>query len=133
MRHQAWFVLPPAQEWFYKARNTQYKMLPPYRSDCQGQEKTAVMEFIYPKKSTQLYVPVDLDGQRGNTVFEVAHRAPGAVIYWHLDDTYLGMTKGFHQMAIHPAAGKHVVTLVEQDGERAEQRFEILGTEESRQ
>lgn len=126
MVHRSWFVLPPAQEWFYKTKNQDYRLLPPWRKDCQDLNRSSVMEFIYPKRSTQIYVPVELDGKSGKSVFEVAHRLPDALVYWHLDDQYLGMTKGFHQMALSPDSGKHVVTLVDQNGERAEQYFEVL-------
>jgi len=126
MIHRSWFILPPAQEWYYKTRNSGYRMLPPYRSDCSTSNKSSVMEFIYPKHSTQIYVPVELDGQTGKTIFEVAHRSGDALIYWHLDDDYLGATKGIHQMALSPEPGKHVVTVIDQQGERMELFFEIL-------
>lgn len=126
MIHKSWFVLPPAQEWFYKSKNQNYRTLPPYRKDCMALNKSSVMEFIYPKRSTQIYVPIELDGKSGRSVFEVAHRSADAIIYWHLDDQYLGLTKGFHQMAISPDSGKHVVTLVDENGERTEQYFRVL-------
>ena len=126
MIHKSWFILPPAQEWFYKSKNREYRTLPPYRKDCIQLNGSPVMEFIYPKKSTQIYVPVELDGKTGKAVFEVAHRSSKATIYWHLDDQYLGCTKDFHQMAISPGPGKHVLVLLDQDGERTEQYFEVL-------
>lgn len=129
MLHKAWFVLPPAQEFYYKSKNHHYHTLPPYRSDCNAARKSSVMEFIYPKKSTQLYVPVELDGKTGKAVFEVAHRSSSAIIYWHLDDEYLGFTKDFHQMPLSPAPGKHTLALVDQQGERVEQYFEVLKRE----
>lgn len=126
MLHKSWFVLPPAQEWFYKSKNKEYQSLPPFRKDCQDINKSAVMEFIYPKKSTQIYVPIELDGKSGKAIFEVAHRTSGTSIYWHLDEHYLGVTKDFHQMALSPDAGKHVIVLIDQNGERLEQYFEVL-------
>jgi penicillin-binding protein 1C len=126
MKHEAWFVLPPGQEWYYRSKDPQYKVLPPYRNDCSAANKPAVMEFIYPKRSTQIYVPIELDGKTGKAIFEVAHRSTGSVIYWSLDDDYLGYTKDFHQMALSPSPGKHTITLVDQQGERLEQCFEIL-------
>jgi penicillin-binding protein 1C len=126
MIHRSWFVLPPAQEWFYRSKNNQYVMLPPFRKDCNGSNKTASMEFIYPKRSTQIYVPVEIDGKTGKTIFEVASRNANSVIYWNLDDEYIGSTKQFHQFALSPAPGKHLITLVDEHGERLEQYFEIL-------
>ena len=35
MIHRSWFVLPPVQEWYFKSRNPFYKVLPPFRADCQ--------------------------------------------------------------------------------------------------
>jgi len=129
MIHRSWFVLPPAQEWFYKTKNQQYKTLPPYRKDCITLNRSPVMEFIYPKKSTQIYVPIELDGKTGKTVFEVAHRSTNSIVYWHLDDEYLGYTKGSHQMALSPPAGKHLLILLDEQGERVEQYFEVLKKE----
>ena len=129
MIHTSWFVLPPAQEWYYKSKNSQYKVLPEYRKDCAPSGKNLAMEFIYPKKSTQIYVPIELDGKTGKTIFEVAHRNPETTVYWHLDDEYLGSTRHFHQMAISPTPGKHFITIVDEHGERLELHFEILDKE----
>ena len=126
MVHRSWFVLPPGQEWYYRAKNPGYRVLPPYKPGCNATNRSTVMEFIYPKHSTQIYVPVELDGQSGHAVFEVAHRAADAVIYWHLDDEYLGSTSHIHQMAIGPEPGKHQLALVDQNGERLELNFEII-------
>ena len=130
MIHTAWFVLPPAMEWYYKSKNQHYKVLPEFRTDClQNNHADADMEIIYPKQTTTIYVPVEIDGTPGKTIFEVAHRDPGTIIYWHLDDQYLGFTKNFHQMALFPSAGKHLLYLIDEKGGRLEQYFEAIGKE----
>ncbi len=126
MMHKPWFVLPAGQEWYYKSKNPQYRVLPSYKQGCMANGKTSVMEFIYPKKSTEIYVPVELDGKTGKAVFEVAHRSAESVVYWHLDDAYLGYTKEFHQIPLSPEPGNHILTLVDQNGERIELKFEVL-------
>lgn len=127
-----WFVLPPAMEWYYRLTHSDYKTLPPFRRDCvdliPGLKNTS-MSFIYPSKSGQIYVPVELDGQRGRTVFEVAHRDPEATIFWHLDEQYLDLTHGIHQMAIAPKPGKHTLTLVDENGEVLTMNFKVLSKE----
>jgi penicillin-binding protein 1C len=128
MIHVPWFVLPPAQEWYYKSKNPDYKDLPPYRDDCiSGNSAFNSMELIYPKSNAKIYVPIELDGTIGKTVFQVAHRRPQTTIYWHMDGEYLGMTTEFHQMELSPAKGKHILTLVDQYGETLIRQFEILG------
>ena len=130
MQHRAWFVLPPVEEFYFKSKNPSYVSPPPFRADClasQTAQNSLPMQLIYPKQPTQIYVPVDLDGKLSSTVFQVAHRKLDTEIFWHLDGIYLGSTKTFHQMALQPAVGKHRLTLVDKDGYRLEQAFEIIG------
>jgi len=128
MIHVPWFVLPPAQEWYYKSKNPGYKVLPPYRSDCiSGNSTLKSMELIYPKSFAKIYVPIQIDGSMGKTVFQVAHRRTQTTIYWHLDGEYLGSTIEFHQMELSPTKGIHTLTLVDQYGETLIRQFEILG------
>ena len=59
-------------------------------------------------------------------VLEAVHRDRDAVLYWHLDDEYLGRTRDFHQLAIEAGRGSHRITIVDQAGRRATSEFEIL-------
>ncbi|MFN0176898.1 MAG: penicillin-binding protein 1C [Saprospiraceae bacterium] len=130
MQHQAWFVLPPIEEYYFKGKNPGYVSPPPFRADCRGSQAAqsqTPMQLIYPKHPTRIYVPVDLDGKLGSTVFQVAHRSRSAEIFWHLDGNYLGNTTVFHQMALQPPVGLHTLALVDRDGYRLEQTFEIVG------
>jgi penicillin-binding protein 1C len=127
MQHMGWFVLPPAMEWYYKNHDHTYRSLPAWRKDCAALANQGnMMEMIYPKRSNTIYIPVELDGKTGKCVFEVAHRNKETTIYWHLDETFLGSTKEFHQMALNPPAGKHTLVLVDENGERLEQYVEIM-------
>jgi len=126
MQQKAWFVLPPAEEYFYKTSHPAYIPLPPYRAGCANDTELPNMELIYPKYPTQIYVPVGLDGKLSKTVFTVAHRSPDAMIYWHIDNEYVGSTQTFHSFELNPAEGKHLLTLVDQEGRRLEQAFEII-------
>ncbi len=128
MAHASWFVLPPIQEHFFKKNNPSYEVLPPFREDCKGMmaEANKPMQLIYPREVSKIYIPKDLDGEKSRTVFRVAHRKRTSTIYWHLDDAYAGQTNDFHQLAFNPAPGRHVLTLVDEEGFRLEQAFEIL-------
>jgi hypothetical protein len=44
-----------------------------------------------------------------------------------LNDRYLGATETFHQQALDIAPGVHVVTVVDEAGNRLSRRFEVLG------
>ena len=129
MRHENWFVLPPGAEFYYRRQHAQYRALPAYRDDCSGARgsSAAPMDFLYPNAGTRLYIPIDLGTRKGRTVFEAVHRDPNATLQWHLDDRYLGETRTYHQQALDIAAGAHVVTIVDERGNRLSRRFEVLG------
>jgi len=131
MVHQSWFILPPVAEHYYQFKNPNYQKLPPFRDDCtaSNMDKDQAMQLIYPKKTSKIYVPIDLNGELSQTIFKAAHRNPDAIVYWHLNQTYLGTTTTFHEMALQPEVGEHLLVLVDEDGERLERKFEILGRE----
>ena len=129
MRHVAWFVLPPAQEFYYRRSHADYRELPAYREDCgqrSAREEKSPMEFLYPNAAAKIYIPIELDGSVGRTVFEAIHRDRAARLYWHLDGRYIGSTDTFHQMPLDIPPGPHVVTIVDPDGNRLSRGFEVL-------
>lgn len=132
MQHVSWFVLPPVQEWYYRNKNPFYKTLPPFRSDCPGNSDRRNMDIIYPKNNSKIYIPVDLDGKPGSTVFKVAHRNAGMLVYWHLDDQFIGTTIQVHQMAFSPEQGRHRLTLVDQNGETIRIGFEVISSKHAK-
>ena len=104
-----------------------YSELPAFRSDCKTSTNGSSMELLYPKQESKIFVPVELDESTGKVVFRVAHRKTETTIYWHLDDNYIGSTKGLHEMGFSPEPGKHTLTLVDENGETISQKFEIIG------
>lgn len=128
MQHVSWFVLPPSQEFYYRRNHADYRDLPPYRRDCERSHGGEPMEFLYPNAAGRIYIPVELDGNKGRTVFEAVHRDRDARLYWHLDGRYIGTTDTFHQMSLDIAPGSHLVTIVDGDGNRLSRSFEVLGT-----
>lgn len=121
-----WFVLPPAMEYYYKPRHSNYRELPPFAAGCYPEGESRVMEMIYPRDNAKIYIPLEIDGQRGQVIFNAAHRKGGSKIYWHLDDTFVGETQTFHQLALDIPTGLHRITLVDDQGDQISQRFEIL-------
>tara|TARA_R110000796_G_scaffold74374_1_gene167234 strand:- start:198111 stop:200531 length:2421 start_codon:yes stop_codon:yes gene_type:complete len=122
-----WFVLPPKQALYYKKRNPTYQELPPLRSNCFGESlDMEVMDMVYPEPDAQVYIPINLEGEREQVVFEVAHRKPNSELHWHLDDVYLGTTQANHVLALTPPAGEHIITVVDEEGHRLSRNFIVL-------
>jgi len=130
MRHEPWFVLPPVQEYYYRADHPEYRSLPPFRADCAAaaapESGPPVMSLIYPEPDTSVFVPVALDGRSGEVVFEAVHRQPDATIHWHIDENYIASTRRFHQIALNPEPGTHRLILTDGDGRRLERRFQVI-------
>ncbi len=131
LQARPWFVLPPLEEYYYKRSRPDYAALPPWKPGCRTNDpQSPPMQLIYPRYPTRIFVPVDLDGTRQRTVFQVAHRQPETAIHWHLDEDYLGSTRTFHQLELDPPAGEHRLILVDELGNRLEQPFTIIEKEE---
>lgn len=121
-----WFVLPPVQEYYYRNHHLSYRALPPFRKDCADPAVIVAMDMIYPKTDSRIFIPRDLDGKMGSTVFQAAHRNPQATIYWHLDGQFLGATSRSHKLTISPGEGSHQLTLVDEQGETLEKDFDVI-------
>jgi len=132
MIHKSWFVLPPAMEYYYRKKNYSYRELPAFRPGCEPSSAVSQMELIYPKNAALIYVPFELDGQKGQVVFSAAHRNTDETIFWHLDNTFVGKTRELHQMPLSPPPGKHTITLIDNEGNRLQQTFTILSKEENK-
>lgn len=126
MISEPWFVLPPAMEWYFKSKNPSYKTLPPMLAGCIDDNPVKNMELIYPHENIIVYVPVNLDGSKSELVFEAAHRKSSATVFWHLDHTFIGETKNIHRLGLNPPAGKHLLTLVDENGETLHKNFEVV-------
>lgn len=136
MEHKSWFVLPPDQAHYYQQTNASYHPLPEWRADCKtngvgidiagAKNQENPISLIYPRSNTQIYIPRELSGKQGRTIFRALHRKPDTQIFWHLDNQFLGTTQAFHEQAIVASLGKHKLVLVDESGNRVEQAFRVL-------
>ena len=124
IRHVSWFVLPPAQEWYYMKTHGDYRPLPPYHPDYAGSRASGVIQIIYPQDGMSVAAPVALDARTQGIVFSAAHSDPQATLFWHLDGTYLGETAhGEHKLKVVPDRGPHILTVIDANGHSASVRF----------
>ncbi len=126
MLQKSWFILPPAMEFYYRQRNHDYKQLPPFKAGCADLGEAKNIEIIYPSIGMKIYVPLEMDGQKGKTVFTATHKNSNAKIFWSIDEAFVGTTERYHQLAVSPAPGVHLLTLTDEKGNRVSRSFEIL-------
>ena len=112
------FVLPPAMEWYYRPHHPEYV-------GAVRKSSGKVLEFIYPSWGTTLTLPRQMDGKVEGAVFRVAHHKADATLWWHLDREYVGETRFQHEMRLAPAPGKHMLTVVDGDGNSASLSFSV--------
>ena len=131
MQSVDWFVLPPAQEFFWRQYHSDYRSLPPWRADCLAQrgelDDDQPMDLLYPHEGSRVYIPVDLNGRRSRAVIQAVHRQPQMILYWHIDDRFLGETHTFHEQSVSLEPGWHKLLLIDQQGYRLERWFQVLG------
>ncbi len=127
MKHMNWFILPPAMEYYYRRKNIFYKILPPLMKGCNDDDNINSMELIYPADYLKIIVPTEMDGSPGKAIFEMADRDPGAILYWHIDNEFIGSTRTIHQIALSPGPGKHLLTVVDNNGKMLSRWFEVAG------
>lgn len=124
IKNQPWFVLPPLQAYYFKHKNPFYKELPPFRSDC-SESSLVHMEFIYPNQQNTIFLPKDFDGNTNDLVLKVAHSKPELLLYWYIDERFIGSTKDIHDMAILPSEGEHTITVVDELGNELKHKITI--------
>lgn len=121
-----WFVLPAVQEYYFKKKNFSYQSLPPLRAGCENPNTVAGLDIIYPKGDSKIFIPRQLDGSLGHALFEATHRNANAILYWHLDNTYLGFTIKNHRLPVTPSHGKHTLLILDENGESVSRTFDVV-------
>jgi len=126
IRHESWFILPPAQEYYFRSRNPFYRLLPPIKPGCREDGSLQMIDLVNLRDVAKVYIPYELDGSPGRLVLEAAHRETGAVLYWHLDGTYIGSTSHKHQISLKPLPGSHRLLISDQKGNSFVKKLEII-------
>lgn len=135
MANQAWLVLPPLQEYYWKQHHKEYRNLPPWREDCitelANYTDDVPMEIVYPHEGSKIYIPLELSGKKGRVVFKASHRNTRSKLFWHIDNQFIQETQLFHDISVDLNGGWHQLVLVDESGFRLERWFKILEKEQS--
>lgn len=126
---RSWLILPPVMEWYYRRKHFDYQPPPPYMPGCGDTEGSKTLDIIYPENNARIYIPREFSGERGHAVFIAAHQKPEARLFWHLDNEFAGSTTRYHQLPVNPPPGKHLLTVVDEQGVSVTRNFEVLDAE----
>jgi len=123
---ESWFLLPPLMAHYYKNKHANYKPLPPFRKNCRIIENQK-MDFIYPSsKTTKISLTIGFKGEINPVIFKITHPNTDAVVFWYLDNVFKKSTQDFHEIELIPSIGKHILTVIDEDGNELKKRIEII-------
>ncbi|MBC7410883.1 MAG: penicillin-binding protein 1C [Bacteroidia bacterium] len=120
-----WFVLPPVMEWYYKNLHIDYKPLPAFSPNCVGMQQV-VMDFIYPKINSKIYLTKNFDGIIQPLICKVAYSKQNAKLFWYVDNVFKGTTQTFHEMQLMANTGKHSITVIDETGNEISRQVEVI-------
>lgn len=124
MKAKTFFALPPSMEFYYASKHPEYQEIPPFHPQC-GFGGEMPMTFIYPKNNEGVILPKNFDETVNDVIFKIAHRNPASKVFWYLNDTYVGTTEDFHELAITPKVGEYVLTVVDAAGNEVKKKIEV--------
>ncbi|MHC5361276.1 penicillin-binding protein 1C [Myroides sp. LJL110] len=113
----SWFVLPPTMAYYYQQQNSQYKILPEFRSDCIATNTQNTLSFIYPKHQDKIHLAKGFNSKTQPFVAKVATTNSKDTLYWYLDQQYLGKTIFKHDKSILATTGEYWLRVVNQNGQ----------------
>ncbi len=119
------FVLPPIQAYYYKHKHPDYKPLPAWNKDCKTNTQKS-MAIIYPKNGNEIFLPKDFNNTQQKIVLKATHSNPNTTIYWHLDNKFIGTSVKKHKKELYINPGKHLLTLMDENGEIEIVHFRIV-------
>ncbi len=122
------FILPPHQGNYYRKNHSNYEGRPAPYPGCPSSLENP-LAITYPTPDTKVFIPRELDGQLGKVIIEASHQNTDTKLYWHLNDEYLGETTTDHRQALTLPKGDYLVTVMDEVGNAASRRFEVVSGE----
>jgi len=124
IKQKSYFILPPVVVNYYKAWNPSFQVPPPWHPDIK--DAAQHLKIIFPDKSTLLCF-----GQNTSMKvnFKAMAEAKNTTLYWHVDDTYIGTTTNIHELQYDLPVGKHVLSIIDENGNEQQTTFSIAKTQ----
>lgn len=95
----------------------------PHNPECPAATEPIPLKIMYPQQNARLWLPRDFGGALQKIAMRVAHRETNRILYWYLDDRYLGSSRGRHVKAAELSKGWHTLYVVDEIGNRDRKRF----------
>ncbi|MCZ2102669.1 MAG: hypothetical protein LC107_14160, partial [Chitinophagales bacterium] len=119
------FVLPSYMEYYYKESHIEYQGVPEFSPTCNRDD--APLKIIYPTDDIKIFLPKSGHNEGNPMIMKAYHRDPKALLYWFVNEQYLGTTSnGQHEIIFHGQKGNYQIQINDQYGNSDMLRFEII-------
>ena len=129
MKQKSIFMLNPIQEYFYRQSHSNFEDVPPLMEGCLEATNRLPFDIIYPRNGFRIYLPIDELGLREPLIVNATFRKKTGELFWTMDNAFIGRTKLFHQLSLHPGIGKHQIKITDEQGHTLGVNFEIVDKE----
>lgn len=109
-------VYPPSISQFLRERGQNVSVIPEHNPDCDCNINAHSIQLLYPTNKANLWIPKDIGGKLQKITLKAAHSKKNRLIYWYLDDEYIGDSIGMHTKAVQVNEGKHFLKIIDESG-----------------
>lgn len=124
LKDTVWFHLDPVAGYFYRLNHPSYRPLPSFSDDCGFRENQRIA-IIYPTDGAKILLPKNFSGVREALQLQATHAEGNSILYWHLNESYIGSTTNQHRITITPTEGQHKLLVMDEDGNEVSVIFSI--------
>jgi penicillin-binding protein 1C len=85
------------------------------------------MDFVFPTKfKSKISLTKGVNNEVNPVILKVTHTNTNAILYWYLNDVFIGNTSQYHEQAIVPKQRNHKITVIDNFGNEKTRLIEIL-------
>ena len=118
-----YLIFPSEVSYYLKKRGQFVENVPLHNPACTKTGSMVPIQIVYPLDSAQIWVPRDFGGEQQRIVARCTHQSDSGLIYWYLNDNYLGTTRQKHTMSICPQPGKNKFLISDEQGNNVSSTF----------
>ena len=118
-------IFPPDILQYLRERGQIITEIPPHKENCPSLSNAVSVKIIYPEEKAKLWLPKDIDGRIQKLTVRVAHSQKSSLVYWYLDNRFIGSSRETHVKSLEIHKGWHSLEVVDEQGHRDNRRFNI--------
>ncbi len=109
-------IYPPEVLAFLRSKGEESYEPLPHKKECLSSSNKKNIEFIYPKNDSLILIPRNFENKYEKIKVKAAVSYKNTVVYWYLDNDFIGNTKNNHEMELNFENGNHKLYIVDNFG-----------------